>query len=66
EVVGLRHATSGEALEWWTPDTGGLRPAVGGGVSVVYDLVRFDVVRGLDDGVWEWILSVNPQFRSPL
>lgn len=65
-VVGLRHATSGERLDWRTPDTGGLRPAVGGGVSVVYDLVRFDVARGLNDGVWEWMLSVNPQFRPPL
>lgn len=66
DVAALRHATSGVPLEWSTPDTGGLRPAVGGGVSVVYDIVRFEVARGLDDGVWEWMLSVNPQFRPPL
>lgn len=66
DVVALRDATSGESLVWWTPDTDGLRPAIGAGVSVIYDLVRFDVARGLDDGVWEWMLSVNPQFRPPL
>jgi len=66
ETVTLRDASSGALLAWWTPDTGGLRPAVGGGVSVLYDLVRLDVVRGLERGIWEWILSVNPQFRSPL
>ena len=64
--VALYDASSGELLEWRTPDTGGFRPALGGGVSLVYDLVRLDVVRGLEDGVWEWMLSVNPQFRPPL
>lgn len=60
--------TGGDAspVEYRMPDTGGFRPAVGGGVSIVYDLVRLDVARGLDDGIWEWTLSVNPQFRAPL
>jgi len=53
-------------LEYATPDTGGLRPSIGGGISIVYDLVRLEVARGLDGGIWEWTLSVNPQFRAPL
>ncbi|MFQ5529696.1 MAG: hypothetical protein ACE5FP_05040 [Gemmatimonadota bacterium] len=48
-------------------DSDGPEAAVGGGVSIVYDLIRIDVARGLgEQGVWEWILSVNPQFRAPL
>lgn len=49
------------------PDSDSLDASVGGGVSIVYDLIRVDAVRGLgDDGYWEWIVSVNPQFRAPL
>lgn len=47
-------------------DSAGLRPALGGGVSIVYDLVRLEFARGLDGGTWEWMLSVNPEFRPPL
>lgn len=66
EVATLSGAESAEPLHIETPDSGGLRPALGAGVSFLYDLVRFDVTRGLNDGVWEWALSVNPQFESPL
>lgn len=66
EAVMLPAAGAAEPVEWRTPDTGGLRPSLGGGVSLIYDLVRIDVARGLDDGVWEWAVSVNPQFREPL
>lgn len=44
----------------------GLRPAAGGGLSFLYDIVRLDAVRGLDGGEWEWMISVNPKFRAPL
>jgi len=48
-------------------DSDGVRASVGGGVSIVYDLIRIETVRGLgEQGVWEWMLSVNPQFRAPL
>lgn len=57
---------SHEDEELLAPDSDGLRPALGAGVSILYDLVRLDVARGLDGGVWEWALSVNPQFESPL
>lgn len=66
DVVWMAGPLPHVAVEYFTPDTGGLRPALGGGVSILYDLVRLDVARGLDDGIWEWTLSVNPQFRAPL
>lgn len=66
ETVRLTDPRSVEPFALETPDSDGLRPAVGAGLSVLYDLVRLDVARGLDDGVWEWALSVNPQFESPL
>lgn len=46
--------------------TGNVRTSLGGGLSVFYDLVRFDVARGLDGGDWEWMVSVTPAFRAPL
>lgn len=66
ELVTMGEAEDGSSVELRLPDSGGVRPALGGGISAVYDLVRLDVARGLRDGTWEWILSVNPQFRSPL
>jgi hypothetical protein len=57
----------GWAMSESGPESDRLEAAVGGGVSIVYDLIRVDAVRGLgDDGYWEWIVSVNPQFRAPL
>lgn len=66
EIAAVHDPRSAEPLHFDTPDSGGLRPALGAGVSVLFDLIRLDVTRGLDDGVWEWALSVNPQFESPL
>jgi hypothetical protein len=67
EVVRMRGPLPDSPLATYdTPDTGGLRPSIGGGMSIVYDLVRLDVSKGLNDGIWEWTLSVNPQFRTPL
>lgn len=49
------------------PEETGLRPAdgvrvaVGAGVGIFYDILRLDLVRGLNrGGGWEWILSVHP------
>jgi hypothetical protein len=47
-------------------DSDGLRPSLGAGIGILHDIIRIDGVRGLNDGRWEWMLSVNPQFRSPL
>jgi len=46
--------------------TGNVRTSLGAGLSLFYDLVRFDVARGLNDGEWEWMVSVTPAFRAPL
>ena len=57
------------ALGWTVLDEGPHRldAAVGGGASIIYDLIRVEAVRGLGNGgTWEWIVSVNPQFRAPL
>jgi len=43
-----------------------VRPSVGAGVALLWDVIRVDAVRGLDDGEWEWIVSVNPAWRMPL
>ncbi len=48
-------------------DSDGVQGSIGGGVSIAYDLIRIETARGIgDQGVWEWMLSVNPQFRAPL
>ena len=44
----------------------GVRPSLGGGLALFWDLVRVDVARGLDNGDWEWMVSVNPAWRAPL
>lgn len=54
------------AARFGVTGSGGVRPSVGGGLAVFWDLVRLDVARGLDDGEWEWMLSVNPAWREPL
>jgi hypothetical protein len=40
-------------------ETGGIRPSLGAGLGIFYDIVRFDVARGLDGGDWEVMLSVK-------
>jgi len=47
-------------------NSAGVRPSVGAGVALLWDVIRVDAVRGLDDGEWEWIVSVNPAWRMPL
>lgn len=45
---------------------GGAYPSVGVGLLTFFDLVRFDVSRGLRDGRWLFYLDVNPEFWSIL
>jgi hypothetical protein len=33
--------------------------SLGAGLGIFYDIVRFDVARGLDGGDWEVMLSVK-------
>ncbi len=47
-------------------ESAGLRPSLGAGLSLLWDLLRVDAAHGLDDGEWEWMLSVNPAWRAPL
>jgi hypothetical protein len=45
---------------------GGAYPAVGVGLLTFFDLVRFDISRGLRDGRWLFSFDVNPEFWSVL
>ncbi len=54
------------AARFGAVQTGEARASLGAGLSLFYDLVRFDAARGLRDGRWEWMLSVSPAFRAPL
>lgn len=48
---------------WGAVPTGDPRVSVGAGVGVFYDIIRFDVARGLGpDGRWELIFEANPSF----
>ena len=47
-------------------ESGGLEASLGGGLSLFWDVLRFDAARGLGAGEWEWMLSVNPAWRAPL
>jgi hypothetical protein len=48
---------------WAVTETGGLRASVALGVSLGWDVLRLDLARGLRDGRWELIFSVDPQFH---
>jgi hypothetical protein len=45
---------------------GGAYPAVGTGLLTFFDLIRFDVSRGLRNGRWLFSFDVNPEFWSVL
>lgn len=46
---------------WNAGPTGGARTSVGIGLGLVYDVLRLDLVRGLNGGEQQVILSVNPR-----
>jgi hypothetical protein len=48
------------------PTVAGAYPAVGLGLLTFFDLVRFDVSRGLRGGRWLFSFDVNPEFWSVL
>jgi len=47
---------------WQAHDSGGLRASVGAGLSFGWNVLRLDAARGLRDGRWEVIFSVDPRF----
>lgn len=52
-----------EAVGWETTGSGGIRPSVGAGVGLFYDLLRVDVMRGFGRGArTELIIEVQPSF----
>ena len=57
--VGITSVSAGAAELFGASASGGLRPSLGAGIGMVNDFLRVDVARGLDDGVWEWMVSFN-------
>lgn len=47
---------------WHAHGSDGLRASVGAGLSLGWDVLRLDVARGLRDGRWDVIFSVDPRF----
>ena len=44
----------------------GVRTSLGCGVGIADGLIRVEAVRGLDGGVWEWMVSVDPRLGKIL
>jgi len=57
-------STESSPTGWSANDSDGLRPSVGVGLSFGWDVLRLDLGRGLRDGNWELIFSVDPRFHS--
>lgn len=57
---GERHVPPG----WQVENDAGVRPALGIGAGLFYDILRLDLVRGLDDGFWQAVVSVTPGLRG--
>ncbi len=49
---------------WDLAPIGRLRTSVGAGLGLVYDILRIDLARGLNDGIWQVILSVRPDLHD--
>ncbi|MEE9471090.1 MAG: hypothetical protein V3W32_05170, partial [Gemmatimonadota bacterium] len=58
--VGITSVSAEAAERFGATRSDGLRPSLGVGIGFLNDALRVDVGRGLDDGVWEWMISVNP------
>jgi hypothetical protein len=55
-------APGGAAAGWMSGPTNGLRTSAGAGVSLLWDMLRIDAVRGLNGGEWQLLLSFHPGF----
>ena len=49
---------------WNVRGSDGLRASGGGGVSLFWDMLRADVVRGLNGGSWRLVLTFHPDLRD--
>jgi hypothetical protein len=49
---------------WGIGGTDGLRASLGGGVSLFWDVLRADVVRGVNGGAWRFVLTFHPDLRD--
>jgi len=54
------------ASAWGVSDTGGIRPSVSLGLGMVWDLLRIDGARGLREGEWQLLFSVDPRWWDRL
>ncbi|NJD18876.1 MAG: hypothetical protein FIA95_06285 [Gemmatimonadetes bacterium] len=48
---------------WAAEDSGAVRAAVGAGLSLGWDVIRLDLARGLRDGRWQVMFSVDSRFH---
>ena len=48
---------------WAATDSDGVRASVGAGLSLGWDVLRLDLARGLRDGRWELMFSVDSRFH---
>jgi hypothetical protein len=53
-------------LDWDLSTTGGIRPSLGVGAGLFYDVLRLDVMRGLRGGEWQVLFSVTPDLWGVL
>lgn len=64
-TVGFTHLPTPHAPPGWqAQDSDGLRPSVGMGLSLGWDVLRLDLARGLRGGRWTLDFSVDPRFRA--
>jgi hypothetical protein len=45
---------------WDLPGTNGFRTSLGGGLSLFWEVLRIDAVRGLNGGDWRFVVSFHP------
>ncbi len=64
--LGYTHLTTTRTLplRWDAHDSGGLRPSLGVGLSLFWDVLRVDLARGLRGGHGQVVFSVDPRFDS--
>jgi hypothetical protein len=62
--VGSTSLSAPVGLSGWSPtDSDGLRPSIGAGLALGWDVLRLDFGYGLRDGGWEVSVSVDPRFH---
>jgi len=63
-AVGATYLDGRTLPERWDPSgSSGVRASLGAGLSIMFDVMRVDLARGLDGGGWEAVFSVSPGLR---